>query len=203
MPRKRKEPAPESEPPQEANLPVVVTPRRGPRPLLDPDREARILQAIANGLSYQDAAVVADVSLRALYNWLATGRRLESDGVRANDNIYVHLLQSLKSADVEGQEARLKVVLEAMEGGAILSERITARRLKDGTEVVQTERTYSRPEWTAAAWWLERHNNEKWGRRDRIDLHAMVREEVDRLATELGLDPEELMRRTEELLGKG
>lgn len=41
--------------------------------------------------------------------------------------------------------------------------------------------------WTASAWWLERRRSEDWGRKDRIDIVAVVRV----MAAQAGLSDEE------------
>jgi hypothetical protein len=51
--------------------------------------------------------------------------------------------------------------------------------------------------WQAAAWWLERRRPDDYGRRDRIELN--VRAEAERLADQLGLDAEELIKEAERI----
>jgi hypothetical protein len=55
----------------------------------------------------------------------------------------------------------LQVIHQTAKGGAIMSRSTTQN--SDGTST--TSEKFSRPEWTAAAWCLERRSPEKWGRR--------------------------------------
>lgn len=54
--------------------------------------------------------------------------------------------------------------------------------------------------WQAAAWWLERRKYMDFGRHDRVDVTMDARKEAERLAAELGLDPETIMAEAEAIL---
>jgi transposase len=66
----------------------------------------------------------------------------------------------------------------------------------------QIEKAATDGSWQAAAWWLERRRPEAWGRRDRVDF--TIRKEAERLASELGLDAQQLVREAERIVaGRG
>jgi hypothetical protein len=52
--------------------------------------------------------------------------------------------------------------------------------------------------WTASAWWLERRRHQDWGKVDRVEI--TLRQEAERIASEHGLDPDELIRAAEEIV---
>lgn len=54
--------------------------------------------------------------------------------------------------------------------------------------------------WQAAAWWLERRRNDRWGRREALDV--TIRREAERLAQETGLDADEIIAEAERLVMK-
>ena len=65
--------------------------------------------------------------------------------------------------------------------------------------VAQVARAAQEGTWQAAAWWLERRRPEDYGRRDRVEV--TLRREAERLAGELGLQVDELIREAERLTG--
>ncbi|HKD34034.1 MAG TPA: hypothetical protein VKB73_11335 [Gaiellaceae bacterium] len=67
--------------------------------------------------------------------------------------------------------------------------------------VAQVARAAQEGTWQAAAWWLERRRPEDYGRRDRVEV--TLRREAERLASELGLQVDELIREAERLTGHG
>jgi hypothetical protein len=54
--------------------------------------------------------------------------------------------------------------------------------------------------WTAAAWWLERRKYGDYARRDKVEMTIDVRKEAERLASELGLDPAEVLAEAEAIM---
>lgn len=54
--------------------------------------------------------------------------------------------------------------------------------------------------WTAAAWWLERRRPDDYGKRVAVDVS--IRDEVAKLASELGIDVEEAIAEAERVLAE-
>lgn len=54
--------------------------------------------------------------------------------------------------------------------------------------------------WTAAAWWLERRRPDDYGKRIAVDVS--IRDEVARLAGELGIDVDEAIAEAERVLAE-
>lgn len=50
-----------------------------------------------------------------------------------------------------------------------------------------------------AEWWLERRRTEDYGRRDRVEV--LLRREAEKLAAELGVEVDEVLREAERILG--
>lgn len=49
--------------------------------------------------------------------------------------------------------------------------------------------------WQASAWWLERRRSDDYARRDKVEV--TVRQTAEKLAADLGLDPDELIAEAE------
>lgn len=81
--------------------------------------------------------------------------------MREREDRYVVYADAIERALAEAEMADVAVLAQAAKGGAVVA-RTTRTRL-DGTTLV-TERL-SEPQWTAAAWRLERKHPDRWGRR--------------------------------------
>lgn len=57
--------------------------------------------------------------------------------------------------------------------------------------------------WQAAAWMLERRWPDTFGRKDRVSIEAFKRTEAERIARELGLDPDEVLAAADAILASG
>jgi transposase len=138
--------------------------RRGGRtPALTSDVQERICQALADGNTRRDAAIVAGVSERTLYYWLARGKK-------ARRPPYLQFLQRVKKAKAEAVTGSVARIRQAAVGGQLLKSTVTTRR--DGTTVA--EEVYGKGEWTAAAWWLERRRFNDWALKDRGKLTELA-----------------------------
>ena len=117
------------------------------------------------------AAAYAGVSREALYEWLRRGARHRSEtweGGQAN-SLYAQLHRAIEFGLANAEVRNVVVVANAAQGGAVIGRKtVTVNRIgEDGqpfTETTTTEQI-ARPEWTASAWWLERHDPARWGRR--------------------------------------
>jgi len=130
----------------------------------------QVIERIQLGLDLQSAADSAGISRVTLHNWRLTGARhraSEANGKRLTpaQRKFADFLDRLERAEAEAEANRLAIIHRAATGGATVTKR-TEKRAGDGTLVEQTVVTETlRPEWTAAAWWLERRKPHKYARR--------------------------------------
>ena len=125
---------------------------------LTPETAARIINALKAGGTQRAAFTSAGVGESTFYGWLQRGEREKSGRHR-------EFSESVKKAEQDAVITNVTLIQRAAQGGEVI-ERVTVRR-PDGSEVTTEKKTI--PQWTAAAWWLERKFPDDWGRRERID----------------------------------
>ena len=57
--------------------------------------------------------------------------------------------------------------------------------------------------WQASAWWLERRKYMDFGRRDKLEMTVDLKAEAEKLASQLGLDPAEVLAEAEAIMRGG
>jgi hypothetical protein len=121
---------------------------------------------------------------------------------------------------------RIEAILEALRGGATrqaaagfadvhyatmarwvgdnVDFRAAVENAEQAAEAYYTSVVYkaSQDNWQAAAWWLERRKFRDYARRDRVDVSVEVRQEMDRLAAETGMDADDLVAEAERVLSE-
>lgn len=134
----------------------------GGRPTkLTPELQAKIVSAIAAGNYMETAAAYAGISRDSLYEWLKRGRkerlRIEA-GMPKNrrETRYAEFSEAVEKSMAQAEVADIAVIGMAAASG----------------------------QWQAAAWRLERKYPEKYGRRDRMELSAASRSEIEGGKTE-------------------
>jgi hypothetical protein len=142
---------------------------------LTDERSQIIIDAVRNGVPRETAARLAGVAPSTLFLWLSKGQ--------GSTSRYSEFLESVERAGAEAEEEALEVIRQAARGGAVLGTRRYTKR--DGTPVV--EETRAKPDWQAAAWYLERAHRDSWTKTDRIDIKLLA----DHVAETEGLTPEE------------
>ena len=129
-----------------------------------------LIDCIRLGLDYQRAADSAGISRTTLHYWrlnAARHRATETQGGTLNpkERVLVDFLDSLEEAEAEAEASRLEIIRGAAKGGHRMV-RTTVKYDKAGDVVETVETTeHLRPEWTAAAWFLERRISERYARR--------------------------------------
>lgn len=118
-----------------------------------PDVKEKIISALKSGANFRLAAEYAGIVQDTLIEW----RKAGNSPAR---NRFSEFAEQVKNARAIAQTRNINIINKAAVGGALLNRRTTRKR--DGSEV--TEETFSRGEWQAAAWWLERSFPEEWGR---------------------------------------
>lgn len=133
---------------------------RPPIPLT-PELVATLCEAISAGYNKESAAEAIGVHEDTLRTWLKKGRR--------GDEPYSGLFRAVKKAEAEAVNRNVRAVQAATEGGQLLSR--TTRTRRDGT--VEVDEKFTAPQWTAAAWWLERTQPEKYSDARKLLAEAM------------------------------
>jgi hypothetical protein len=130
----------------------------------------QVVERIQLGLDLQSAADSAGISRQTLHNWRLTGARhraAAANGKRLTpaQRRYVEFLDALERAEAEAEANRLAIISRVAQGGATVT-KTTEKRDANGQLLERTEVTETlRPEWTAAAWFLERRMPAKYARR--------------------------------------
>lgn len=113
---------------------------------LTPERMKRIVDAIRAGNYLDTAAEYGGISHQTFYNWMDRGRtekeRVEGDGrtkVREDEAIFVEFFESVTRARAEAETRNVALIQQA-----------------------------SREDWRAAAWFLERSFQERWGKKQQL-----------------------------------
>ena len=132
-----------------------------------------VIDSIRLGLDYQTAADSAGISRQTIHNWQLKGARYaatqaQGHTITPQQQAYVDFVDGVKEAESDREASYLAVIKGCADGGHRMV-RTVVKRNKDG-DVVETVETseHLRPEWTAAAWWLERRMPEKYRRRTEI-----------------------------------
>lgn len=114
-------------------------------------------------------AKAAGISPTTLDNWrrdggLARGKIARGEAVTANQRRFAAFLTDLEKAEGEAVAARLAIIERAGEGGWVRRKTVTKTNAAgEVLETVTTEETAA-PEWTAAAWTLERRRKQEYAR---------------------------------------
>lgn len=124
---------------------------------LDKVREP-FLEAIRNGLSIEKACIFAGIAEKTYYNWRDKAKEQISGQ-------YSSFIQAIKKAEAEAISTKLTAIQKAIEGGyeAIDTEEVFNANGELIRRIVKTHK--APPNWTAAAWYLERKLPSEWGRR--------------------------------------
>jgi hypothetical protein len=154
----------------------------GRRTTLTPAIQEAILHAVADGVPYIQAAALAAVPERTAHLWRQRGEGLCPD--RPATPLYVQFVQSLTHARARDEARRIARIDQAGEGGTVVERTTTTRTLKDGTTVTETRERYSKPDWRADAWHLERSRPDTWGQQLCVNVERSVRRAAEKVAAE-------------------
>jgi len=126
---------------------------------LTPEVQERIVAAVRAGAYREIAARLGNIHEATLRQWLKDGREAKTGLKHA-------FHEAVKKAEAEWEEEQVEAIRETAKGGQLLNRTTTERK---GGQVVVSE-TYTRPEWTARAWLLERKAYERWGRKQLLEV---------------------------------
>ncbi len=130
---------------------------------LTPERSERILTALRDGNTITTASIYGGISIQTLDRWLERGRK-------TGQPIFVQFVKDFEKARIEAEIQSVERIRKAGQGGQLIKRVTKSIVNKYGRETTTTEETYTQPEWTADAWYLERRLPEQWGRKDKLTL---------------------------------
>lgn len=115
---------------------------------LDETRVKNIVELIRAGNYSETAAQAAGISPATFYNWMNEGReaRNKKNKLNAREKSCLEFLEAVEKARGEAEARAVAIV---------------TRAAMDGT-------------WQAAAWYLERTQPDRYGRRQRVEVDAKV-----------------------------
>lgn len=129
-----------------------------------------IIEHVTLGLDYTSACAATGITRTALHQWRLRGARARARIAQGRDSDpadqpFIEFADALERADAEAEASRLAIIQRAAQGGARVVK--TVEKLDaQGTVIERTVTTETlRPEWTAAAWFLERRYPNRYARR--------------------------------------
>lgn len=143
-----------------------------PTRITEPRVRTRLLQAFQNGCSVEASCYAAGIHPATFYNW-ANRAAAELDRLRehatpdnpnpeprAEEWAFVELFEAVSRVRAERQERMLGIVDKVAVGGSLIREE--EHHTPEGGYIVS--RTYTTPDWRAAAWWVERSFPAQFGK---------------------------------------
>jgi hypothetical protein len=164
-----------------------------------PEVQKKIIDALGAGNYFEVACEYAGISVSLGMEWLQRGRGEHPTKPRTPQ--FAEFLEAVMRAQAEDEVHTIARLKKAGQGGDVIEETtyqepsvIVTKANGDIEERIGKKRTvrrYSQPEPQADEWRMERKHTQRWGRKDRVDLHHFIGEEVARLAQDHGLTDEE------------
>jgi hypothetical protein len=123
----------------------------------------QVVDRVQLGLDLQAAADSAGISRQTLHNWRLAGARARAKAATTPDGKLTPsearlaaFVDALERAEAEPAPNRLAIIQRAATGGTVVT-KTTVKTDASGALIERTVLTETlRPEWQAAAWWLER-----------------------------------------------
>ena len=169
---------------------------RGRRTKLTPEVQKKIVDALHDGNYFEVACEYAGISRITGLEWLQRGRG--EHPTQTQLPIYVDFVDAVTRAQAEDEVHTIARLKKAGQGGDVIEETtyqepsvIVTKANGDIEERMGKKRIvrrYAPPESQADEWRMERKHTQRWGRKDRVDLHHFITDEVSRLD---GLSDEE------------
>lgn len=138
----------------------------GGRPTLcTPERIKRLCECVALGMKWQDAAGAIGVDQLTVRRWRRKGKENP-------DSIYGVLVKELVRAEALLEEGKLRVLHEAATQPQITRTEATKRDKDTGEMYTEVTVKEGPPQWTPAAWLLERRFPNKYALMTRVETGA-------------------------------
>jgi hypothetical protein len=163
---------------------------------LTPALHQAIVAAVAGGVPYYQACLLAGVKVTTATEWLERGESRHP--TRPCTPHLASFASDIARAKAQDEARRILRINQAGQGGTVLHEKVTT--FADGRQVV--ERHYSAPDWRADAFHLQHAYADRWGWKARlaIDLTTQVRQMAEEVAQEVGVSADDIIREAQAYL---
>lgn len=154
-----------------------------------PELKDKIVSYLMGGNFIETACDLVGIHPSTFHQWMQRGEGTHPDRTQAP--IFVDFVEAVKRAMSFAEATRVKRIEDAGKGGGIagVKKNYTTVSGPDGKpmQVLASEEiTYTRPQWQADAWFLERSKPARWGRK--LDITAKLagktNEELEQLILE-------------------
>lgn len=139
---------------------------------LTQDVKDKVLEAIGKGCTREVAAAYAGIGERTLYQWISYGN---------------------KPPQTSAMEERLAPYRQ-------FAQALTRAEATAEVEAVSVWQAAFKDDWRAVVEWLARKYPDRWGRKERVDIEVLIRQEARRLADTLGLSEDEIVAEAQRIL---
>lgn len=160
---------------------------------LTPERQDRMEQLLRAGNRLMTACDEAGITHRTHRNWMIRGET-EHERLTTTPNArprkteapYLQYFQTIKRATALPEITNIALIQRAARGGTQTDTQTIETFYPDGS--VKTRKVITKleqPQWTAAAWWLERRMPHEYGRRDTMKIEMEVEAQLNELFKDL------------------
>jgi hypothetical protein len=161
---------------------------------LTPALQQAIVTAIVGGVPYYQACLMVDVPPSTATAWRERGEGRHSQ--QKQTPVLVAFVAAVKKAEAQDEARRLLRINQAGQGGTVVSE--STITYPDGRVEYEVKRTS--PQWQADAWHLERKYPDRYAKRLQADLTVQIRQAVQAVADELGIDAQLVLQEAQTYL---
>jgi hypothetical protein len=166
----------------------------GRKPSLTPALQQAIVTAVAGGVPYVQACLLAGIKKATAIEWLERGEGRHS--VRPSTPLYASFADAIARARAQDESRRILRINQAGQGGAVIYEKVTT--YPDGRQVREVR--HAEPSWQADAFHLSRAYADRWGAKVQANVNLEIKALATKVASELGLEVEALMAEAQALL---
>jgi hypothetical protein len=159
---------------------------------LTPTLRQRMVDLLTAGQRFETACDLCGIAYSTHRSWMQRGEaeahRLAHPKAQAKktETPYLEYLEALKKAVASAEVDNVTSIIEASRGGQEVQTQTTEKfdangNLKERKVITQL----APPQWTAAAWFLERRLPAEYGKRDVLKIETEVRQQLEQLLAAL------------------
>ena len=159
---------------------------------LTPEVQERMVQLLKAGNRLELCADECGIDYTTHRNWIKRGEaellRLGSPRTKEKESevIFVEYFNAIKKATALAEISNVAVIQKSARGGTEVETQTIESYTPDGKlKSRKVIRKMQPPDWTAAAWWLERRMPHVYGRQDRLKVEMEVQAQLEQLFGEL------------------